>query len=101
MPKRFYVELSQEQRSELEKVCKSHPKPYMRERASALLKVAEGYSMNWVAEKGLLKRHEPETIKDWIKRYLEKGVVGWKIQSGRGRKPVFSPTRSSRSSKGA
>lgn len=93
MPKRFYLELTEAQRTELERVRKSHAKPYLRERASAVLKVSDGHSMNWVAENGLLKRHEPETLKGWITRYLEQGLKGWDIQTGRGRKSVFFPSQ--------
>lgn len=92
MPKRLYLELSEEQRAELERVCRSHPKPYLRERASAVLKVSGGQSMNWVANKALLKRHEPETIKRWITLYLQQGLKGWEVRSGRGRKPAFFPS---------
>jgi hypothetical protein len=92
MPKRIKVELSEEQREELERVCRRNGKAYLRERASAVLKVAQGQSMNWVAEKGLLQRHEPETIKGWISRYLEQGLKGWQVRAGRGRKPAFSPS---------
>jgi transposase len=45
-----------------------------------------------VAERGLLKRHEPETIHRWIRRYLQAGVAGWQVKRGRGRKPKFSPS---------
>lgn len=101
MVKRLSLELSQEQRTELERVCRSHAKPYLRERASAVLKVAKGQSMNWVAHNGLLKRHEPETIKLWISRYLEQGLKGWEVRPGRGRKPSFSPSDASTGAKPA
>jgi hypothetical protein len=48
-----------------------------------------------VAETGLLKRDEPETVKAWIDRYLTQGIVGWQIKLGRGRKPHFSPSEAS------
>jgi hypothetical protein len=91
MPKALIVVLSQAQTAELEKVRSSHRKAYLRERASALLKVANEQSARQVAEKGLLKRHEPETVSLWIQLYQTQGLAGWTIKAGRGRKASFSP----------
>jgi len=91
MPKRIRVEVSAAQREELERVRDRHPQAYVRERAAAVLKVAEGATLTEVGERGLLKRHEPETVHGWITAYLRHGVAGWKIKPGRGRKPVFFP----------
>lgn len=93
MPKYIRVELSESQEAELEKVRHEHPKAYMRERAAAVLKVAKGETVTAVAEKGLLIRHEPETVHQWIKNYLASGLSGWDIQSGRGRKAAFFPSK--------
>jgi transposase len=93
--------LSQAQEAELEKVRSSHPKAYMRERASAVLKVANGQSVRQVAEHGLLKRHEPETVSQWIKRYQNEGLAGWTIKAGRGRKASFFPLPSLRTERGS
>jgi transposase len=92
VPKRVVVQLSQAQAQELEAVRHHHPKPYMRERAAAVLKVAQGASVTEVAESGLLIQHEPETVRLWIDRYLQQGLEGWKIRAGRGRKAAFFPT---------
>ena|SRR5437868_4960226 len=91
MPKVLGVELSQGQAAELERVRGSHVKAYMRERASAVLKVAQGQSVRQVADHGLLKRHEPETVSGWIKVYQTEGLAGWAIKPGRGRKAAFFP----------
>ena len=91
MPKRIVVELSQAQRRELEQVRASHAKPYMRERAAAVLKVAEGQTLSAVATSALLTRHKPETIHGWIDTYLRQGLQGWVVKAGRGRKPAFFP----------
>jgi len=93
MPKYIVVQLNESQAAELEKVRHQHPKAYMRERAAAVLKLAEGETVTVVAEKGLLTRHEPETVHHWIKNYLAHGLQGWDIQSGRGRKAAFSPSK--------
>ena len=91
MPSARRIELSAAQKAELEAVRSSHSKAYMRERASAVIKVAEGQSVRQVAEHGLLKRHEPETVSQWIKVYQQHGLVGWNIKVGRGRKASFFP----------
>lgn len=91
MPKRIVVELSNEQSEELKKVRDRHEKAYMRERAAAVLKVASGETLTTVGEHGLLKRHKPDTIHNWIKDYLSQGLAGWAIKKGRGRKPAFFP----------
>lgn len=66
-------------------------KPYLRERASALLQVAAGRSGNWVALNGLLRRRKPDTIYDWLDRYEAKGIAGLSIHDGRGRKAAYDP----------
>jgi hypothetical protein len=101
MAKRTEIELSSAQRQELERTRDRHPKPYMRERASAVLKVADGQSVYQVAERGLLKRHEPETVSGWIERYLRAGLPGWQVKAGRGRKPAFFPSPELSSAGGA
>jgi transposase len=75
----------------LEQLRDHAPKPYLRERAAALLKVADGIPAAVVAQQGLLRRRQPMTLYDWLDRYAEAGLSGLKIRPGRGRKPAFSP----------
>lgn len=91
MVARLKIELNGAQEKELRATRDSHAKAYMRERASAVLKVAGGVSARQVAEHGLLKRHEPETVSRWIRQYLAAGLAGWAIKGGRGRKAKFFP----------
>jgi hypothetical protein len=91
MPPQLEAKLNVEQVRELEKVRDSHPKAYLRERASAILKVANGQSARQVGEHGLLKRHEPETVSLWVKRYLAEGLKGLTVKSGLASSPAFSP----------
>ncbi|NDJ23712.1 helix-turn-helix domain-containing protein [Nostoc sp. B(2019)] len=86
------LRLSMGQRQQLEKVRAQHRLPYMRERAAALLKVADGYSGRQVAMNLLLKRRQADTIYKWIKRYQAQGIAGLQNQPGRGRKPAFFPS---------
>jgi transposase len=96
MPNPLIIELTDAQRAELEDVRDHHPKPYMRERAAAMLKIAGGLSGREVARHRLLRPHWPDTIYEWVKRYLAGGIAGLKIRPGRGRKPAFSPSVSER-----
>ena len=66
-------------------------KPYLRERASALLQVFKGASGLWVAKKGLLKERDPDSIYSWLNRYETEGIEGLTIRDGRGRKPAYEP----------
>ena len=91
MAARRALELSNEQRAALERVRDRHPKAHMREKAAALLKVADGQTPNAVAKGGLLKARDPDTVYRWLDRYAADGIEGLLVKSGRGRKAVFSP----------
>lgn len=66
-------------------------KAYLRERAAALLKIAAGTSAHAVAQHGLLRQRQPDTVYDWLNRYEAEGINGLYIRSGRGRKPAYEP----------
>jgi len=91
MPKRRYLSLCEAQEISLRARRDHHPRPYVRERAAALLKIAGGMAPAVVARSGLLRPPKPDTIYAWLDRYQDRGVVGLYIQAGRGRKPAFSP----------
>lgn len=92
MAKPLTIILTPEQRRELECARDHHEKPYVRERAAAILKIADGMSGRQVAFKGLLRRRKTDTVYDWFHRYQVEGLAGLLIKSGRGRKPAFSPS---------
>jgi transposase len=79
------------QEAELEHLRDHHPKPYMRERAAALLQVAAGASARQVALHGLYRPRGPKTVHAWLRRYQAQGAAGLLVQPGRGRKPALSP----------
>src|SRR4051794_23092784 len=85
------LELADAARTTLVELMRHHPKPYLRKRGSALLKVADGQSLPAVAATGLLRRRHPDTVSEWVRRYLAQGVGALSIRGGRRRKPVFSP----------
>jgi transposase len=92
MPAKLKLELSEEQVLELEELRDHASKPYLRERAAAILKIAQGSSGRETALHGLIKPHWQDTIYEWVQRYCAEGKAGLEIKSGRGRKPAFSPS---------
>jgi hypothetical protein len=54
--------LSPAEREQLARVLNSDPKPYRRERAAALLQVAQGAIALHVARRGLLRPRDPDTV---------------------------------------
>lgn len=91
MPKRRTLQLSPEERDELVHARDHHQKPYMREKAAALIKIADGLSPHHVARDGLLKPRDPDTVYAWIETFEQEGIDGLLVADGRGRKPAFSP----------
>jgi hypothetical protein len=86
------LNLSAPQIEELTWARDHHPKPHVRERTAALLKVNAGQSALAVANNGLLRPRQPETVRIWCHTYLAHGLAGLCIRAGRGRKPAFSPS---------
>ena len=99
MPKPLPFELSAEQRRELVQARDHHYLPHVREKAAAILKIAQGQSGRDVAFHGLLRPrctdiadvHQPQapwrctdTVYRWVHRYLAAGLAGLLVRSGRG-----------------
>ena len=91
MAPELIITLSDDEREKLAAIRDRHSKAYMRERASAILKIAEGQSGREVAREGLLKERRPDTVYEWVHRWEAEGVEGLRIRDGRGRKPAFFP----------
>jgi len=83
--------LTKEQQEQLEQIRDTDKRPYMRERAAAMLKIAEGVTPRQVALNGLLKPRKPDTVYDWVRHYQQEGVAGLPVKPGRGRKPAYWP----------
>ena len=75
MPVRILV-LSSDQRAELEATRDHDRRPYLRECAAALLKVADGQSAHHVARHGLLRPRDPDTLYRWMDVYANLGMAG-------------------------
>jgi len=86
------LDLSPPERTALIRLRDTAPKAYLRERAAALLKVADGQPATQVARDGLLRARDPDTLYAWLNRYRDEGIAGLGIRPGRGRKPAFSPS---------
>lgn len=84
--------LDEMHRAELVRHRDHDPKPHIRERCAALLKIADGMPLSVVAKQGLLRRRTAETVREWLKRYEAEGLAGLQVRPGTGRKPAFSPS---------
>src|SRR5262245_23718442 len=76
MPQRRTVTLTDEQRQELLHHRDHDPRPDLRERCAAVLKVADGQSPYAVARKGLLRPRDPDTLYQWLGYLRAEGVAG-------------------------
>jgi hypothetical protein len=79
MPELITICLMPEQEEQLKQIRDTHKDAYMRERAAAIIKVAQGMSPRQVALNGLLKTRKPDTVYDWIERFQSEGIVGLSV----------------------
>ena len=84
------LELTAAHRAELEHTRDRDRRPYLRECAAALLKVADGQPAYLVARTGLHKRRHPDTVYRWLTKYEQDGLAGL-IHKPRGHRG-FSPS---------
>jgi transposase len=91
MCRRRKLVLTDRQRRTLTRARDRHPKPHIREKAAAILKVADGWDIRDVAAFDLLRTRSRNTVAAWVNRYQARGLRGLKVRAGRGRKPAFSP----------
>jgi len=98
MPKRYEIVLSEQEKQKLESWVKNPPRPYLRERARAILQVSQGKTIQATAEKLRVRVHR-NAVSEWVRRFLSEGLEGLRIKRGRGRKALFSLDRRGRSQK--
>src|SRR5579859_6819843 len=96
MSNRRMLDLTPQQRQELVDCRDHHRLPYLRERAAALLFIADGLAPAQVAKHRLFCPRDPDTVYTWLNRYQRAGLAGLLIRKGRGRKPAFFPCASDR-----
>jgi hypothetical protein len=70
------IKLTARERQTLETNRDHDERPYVRERCSAILKIAEGHAPHWVARQGLLKPRDPDTVYHWLDVYEQDGLTG-------------------------
>ena len=76
MYQRRTLALSDDERAALLYHRDHDPKPYLRERCAALLKIADGQSPSAVANAGLLRSRDPYTVYAWLGYYQDEGLPG-------------------------
>jgi hypothetical protein len=76
MYQRRTLALSDNERAELVYHRDHDPKPYVRERCAAVLKIADGQAPHAVAHAGLLRHRDPDTVYAWLDYYQDEGLPG-------------------------
>ena len=76
MYQRRTLALAEDERAELLYHRDHDPKPYVRERCAAVLQIAEGHSPYAVANGGLLRPRDPDTVYAWLDHYQVEGLPG-------------------------
>lgn len=76
MADRRTVSLTDAQRQALVQFRDHDSRPYVRERCAAILKVADGLTAHAVAQHGLLRARDPDTIYRWLDTYTTAGLDG-------------------------
>ena len=76
MAARRRLSLTRAQRADLEYHRDHDPRPYVRERSAALVKIADGMSPHAVAQRGLLRLRDPDTVYGWLNAYEAAGLAG-------------------------
>ena len=83
---RLKIRLAGRHLKQLEHLAGTHQKPQLRERAAAILKVAQGQSVHQVAKTGLLTERHPSTVYGWIEQYFTHGIHAWENERQHRRK---------------
>jgi hypothetical protein len=67
--------LTPEQRAELVRTRDRDRRPYLRDYAAALLKIADGQAPFAVARVGLARPRDPDTVYSWLAKYQRGGLA--------------------------
>ena len=76
IPRLRTLELANAQQKELVSFRDHDPRPDIRERSAAILKIAEGQAPYAVAQRGLLRPRDADTVYRWLNRYEQDGMEG-------------------------
>lgn len=85
--------LTADERVVLETLERRGEPAHLREKAHALLLVADGHCATTVARSMLWRPRRAATVRGWVHAYKANGTEGLKVKEGRGRKSLlFRPT---------
>jgi hypothetical protein len=76
MYQRRTLALAESERADLLNHRDHDPQPYVRERCAALLKIGDGQSPHAVANAGLFRPRDPDTVYAWLDYYQQEGLAG-------------------------
>jgi hypothetical protein len=76
MANRRTLRLKTREQRELAHYRDHDARPYVRERCSAVLRIAAGETPHAVARQGVLKPRDPDTLYGWLDLYEEEGMAG-------------------------
>jgi len=83
-----FIQLSPEDISLLEKTPKLSPKAHVRRKCDTILLSHRGFYVKSLSGIYKVRTH---TIRDWMKNWIAKGIDGFSISAGRGRKAEIDP----------
>ncbi len=76
MSQRRTLQLNPDQRQQLLQHRDHDPRPFVRERCAALLKIADGQTPHAVAIRGLLRPRDPDSVYAWLDYFHRDGLPG-------------------------
>ena len=83
-----FIQLSPEDVSFLEKTSKTSSKAHIRRKSDKILLSHRGYDIKSLSGLYKVRTH---TIRDWMNNWIAKGINGFSISTGRGRKAEIDP----------
>ncbi len=90
MPKITVLTLPEGERAALEKASKHGPSHSFRLRCQAVLLKTDAQNKRTALAIAKQLNCCEMSVNDWVKRYQEHGLLGLKVKSGRGRKPILN-----------
>lgn len=83
-----FIQLSPEEVNLLEKTSKTSTKAHIRRKCDTILLSHRGYDIKNLSGLYKVRTH---TIRDWMNNWTAKGIEGFSISTGRGRKAEIDP----------
>lgn len=83
-----FIQLSPGDITLLEKTSKASTKSHIRRKCDTILLSHRGYDINSLSSLYKVRTH---TIREWMNNWIAKGIDGFSISTGRGRKAEIDP----------